>query len=71
MPDMFTAGPTTSLMGAASLLRVNCIRSSSSVRAESVNNVLAANVWSRSAKAEPRLVAFNPPAFRAFSLSTS
>ena len=70
-PEMFTAGPTSSLTGAPNRLCVYWTRISLMVRDEIVVTLLAVMVWSRLFSAVPRLTAFNPPTFRALMLSIS
>jgi hypothetical protein len=62
-PEMFTAGPTVSLTGAAKRPSVYWMRVSLMVRDETVATLLAVIVWSRLFSAVPRLTAFNPPTF--------
>ena len=63
-PEIPTAGPTVSLMGAPRRLRVNWPRSSLSVRLLTVVTLLTSIVWSRASRPEPRLTAFRPPTVR-------
>ena len=50
-PETLTAGPTTSLAGASSRLRVACARASLKSVDDSVDSMLTAAVWSVSSSA--------------------
>ena len=70
-PEMFTAGPTWSLTGASSLLRVYWKRASLIERVDSVARLLTAIVWSRLFTFVPRLTELSPPTVRELSAEMS